>query len=64
MLDTVYAAAGAGLAAIQMGVPKRVVVIDILDKRDASGKAIRNPQIFINPEISASSPELAVHREG
>ena len=44
MLETMYAAPGIGLAAIQVGVPKRVIVLDISQKE---GK--KNPMFFINP---------------
>jgi peptide deformylase len=46
MLDTMYDAPGIGLAAIQLGVPKRMLVID-LSKEDEEKK----PQVYINPEI-------------
>ena len=46
MLDTMYDAPGIGLAAIQIGVPKRVIVIDL--SRDNENK---NPMYFVNPEI-------------
>ena len=44
MLETMYAAPGIGLAAIQVNVPKRVIVIDISEDKSA-------PQVFINPEL-------------
>ena len=46
MLSTMYAAPGIGLAAIQVGVPKRVIVLDIARK-----DAPKNPMFFVNPEI-------------
>ena len=46
MLDTMYAAPGIGLAAIQVGVPKRVIVLDIARKDSP-----KNPMFFVNPEI-------------
>ena len=46
MLETMYAAPGIGLAAIQVGVPKRVIVLDIARKEEP-----KNPMYFINPEI-------------
>lgn len=58
MLDTMYAAGGVGLAAVQIGVLKRVVVID-LARREAP-----MPQIFINPEIIEASEEEGIFREG
>jgi peptide deformylase len=59
LIESMYAADGIGLAAIQIGVPKRVLVMDI-DQKD--GK--RNPQAFINPKILWASEELATFQEG
>ena len=59
MADSMYAADGIGLAAVQIGVPKRVIVIDI-DQKD--GK--KNPRAFINPKITWASEEVAVFEEG
>ncbi|MFM1983131.1 MAG: hypothetical protein RJB22_1850, partial [Pseudomonadota bacterium] len=51
MFDTMYDAPGIGLAAIQVGVAKRVLVIDLQEKDEETGKVIREPRVFINPEI-------------
>ena len=59
MLDTMYNAPGIGLAAIQVGVPKRVIVIDL--SRDEEKK---NPLYFINPEIITNSNSDATYEEG
>jgi peptide deformylase len=59
MFETMYDAPGIGLAAIQVGVPKRIVTMD-LSKKDED-KAQR---VFINPEIVWSSDEKRVHEEG
>ena len=59
MFETMYDAPGVGLAAIQVGAPKRVVTIDVAKKEEP-----KNPLVFINPEIVASSDEKAVHEEG
>jgi peptide deformylase len=59
MADSMYAADGIGLAAIQLGVAKRVVVID-LDQKE--GK--KNPVAYINPKIIWASDETAVFEEG
>ena len=59
MADSMYAADGIGLAAVQIGVPKRVIVID-LDQKD--GK--KNPRAFINPKLLWTSDEVAVFEEG
>jgi peptide deformylase len=59
MADSMYAADGIGLAAVQIGVPKRVIVMD-LDQKD--GK--KNWRVFINPKIRWASEELATFEEG
>ena len=64
MLETMYDAPGIGLAAIQVGVPKRVLVIDLQETEDAEGKPVKNPRYFVNPEIVWSSDEHSVYNEG
>ncbi len=64
MLETMYDAPGIGLAAIQVGVPKRVLVIDLQEEEDEEGKPIRKPMFFVNPEIVWASDELARYNEG
>tara|TARA_B100000579_G_scaffold358898_1_gene315426 strand:+ start:290 stop:814 length:525 start_codon:yes stop_codon:yes gene_type:complete len=59
MLETMYNAPGIGLAAIQIGVPKRVIVMDI-----SKGEEEKNPLYFVNPEIIWSSKEDATYEEG
>ena len=59
MLETMYAAPGIGLAAIQVGVPKRVIVLDIASKE---GK--KKPMYFINPEIINKSENNSTYEEG
>ncbi len=59
MVETMYAAPGIGLAAIQVGVPKRVIVLDISQK-----EGIKNPMYFINPEIIKKSKDLSTYEEG
>lgn len=59
MLETMYSAPGIGLAAIQVGVPKRVIVMDIARQDDEP-----MPRHFINPEILWQSEELAIYSEG
>ena len=59
MLETMYAAPGIGLAAIQIGVPKRVIVLDIEQKE---GK--KNPIFLINPEIVEKSENNSTYEEG
>ncbi len=62
MLETMYAAPGVGLAAVQVGVPKRLVVLDISD-HDEEG-AEKHPMTFINPEILAFGEGVRTHEEG
>src|SRR3954470_11878370 len=64
MFDTMYAAPGIGLAAIQIGVPKRVLVIDLQEPETEDGPPVRRPMVFINPEIIRSSEQLQVYNEG
>lgn len=63
MFDTMYAAPGIGLAAIQVGVPKRVLVIDLQDEGE-DGKPVRTPRVFINPELYEPSAEQNLYNEG
>jgi peptide deformylase len=63
MTDTMYDAHGIGLAAIQIGVARRVVVID-LQVEDEEGKPVRDPHAYINPEIVSVSDELSTYNEG
>ena len=67
MFETMYDAPGIGLAAIQVGVPKRILVIDLQepDPEDEEGKkVIREPRVFINPVFSDESEEHSVYQEG
>ncbi|CEJ11354.1 peptide deformylase [Phreatobacter sp. AB_2022a] len=59
MLETMYAAPGIGLAAIQVAVPKRIVTIDLARKDEE-----KKPIVLINPEITFTSEDHAVYEEG
>jgi peptide deformylase len=59
MLETMYDAPGIGLAAIQVGEPIRMLVIDI-----AKDDQPKDPHVFVNPEIVASSDTTNIHEEG
>ncbi|MGB5092050.1 MAG: peptide deformylase [Parvibaculum sp.] len=59
MLETMYAAPGIGLAAIQVGVAKQVIVMDLAREGEPP-----EPRYFINPEIISTSDERAVYEEG
>ncbi len=58
MLDTMYAANGIGLAAIQVGIPKRIIVID-LNKNEK-----KTPMFFVNPVIKERNRINSVYEEG
>jgi peptide deformylase len=70
MLETLYAAPGIGLAAIQVGVAKRVVVMDISRSRNDIGgdknenKELKKPMYFVNPEIIWKSEDGFTYEEG
>ncbi|MDB5688471.1 MAG: peptide deformylase [Sphingomonas bacterium] len=64
MLETMYDAPGIGLAAIQIGVPKRVLVIDLQEPAEEGGEPVRNPRVFINPEIFDPSAGTTLYNEG
>jgi peptide deformylase len=59
MFETMYEAPGIGLAAIQIGMPKRIVTMD-LSKKEGE----KNPRVFVNPEIVWSSDDTSVYEEG
>ena len=59
MFETMYDAPGIGLAAVQIGITKRIVTIDLA--REGEDK---KPMVFINPEIIWSSDELSLYEEG
>ncbi len=67
MFETMYDAPGIGLAAIQVGRPERILVIDLQrpDPADESGETvIREPRVFINPVFSEESEEHSIYNEG
>ena len=59
MIETMYAAPGIGLAAIQVGIPKRVIVLDVSSKDEP-----KNPMYFVNPEIMDRSENSSTYEEG
>jgi peptide deformylase len=59
MFETMYDAPGFGLAAVQIGVLKRVVTVDLAKKDEP-----QQPQVFINPEIVSRSDDLSTYEEG
>ncbi len=63
MFETMYDAPGIGLAAIQVGVPKRVLVIDLQEPGE-DGEPVLKPLVFVNPEILDPSEEQSIYSEG
>jgi len=64
LIDTMYAANGIGLAAIQVGVAERILVIDLQEGRDEEDKPVKAPHAYINPEILSVSEETSTYNEG
>lgn len=64
MFETMYDAPGIGLAAIQVGVPKRILVIDLHEPAEEGGEPVRDPRVFINPEILTESDQEVPYTEG
>src|SRR4029453_9066262 len=64
MFETMYQAPGIGLAAIQVGVPKRILVIDLQEPKEEGGEPLRDPRVFINPEILEHSDQEVPYTEG
>ncbi|MCA1955347.1 peptide deformylase [Zymomonas sp.] len=64
MFETMYKAPGIGLAAIQVGVAKRLLVIDLQQPEEEGGEAKRKPMVFINPELTPEGEEKRLYTEG
>ena len=62
MLETMYEAPGIGLAAVQVGIGRRVAVVDVAKREDEDAQP--NPIFLINPQIVSSSDERSIHEEG
>ena len=60
MFETMYDAPGIGLAAIQIGVAQRLLVIDLQE----AGEGVRNPRVYVNPVFSDPSEEVSLYNEG
>ncbi|MEJ2626749.1 MAG: peptide deformylase, partial [Pseudolabrys sp.] len=59
MFETMYEAPGIGLAAIQIGIARRIVTMDLAKKDDP-----KDPLVFINPEVTWSSEDRSTYEEG
>ena len=67
MFETMYEAPGIGLAAVQVGVPKRLLVMDLQepeDPDDEDSPSVKQPRVFINPEIISHSDSEVPYTEG
>ncbi len=64
MFETMYDAPGIGLAAVQVGVPKRLLVMDLGEPEEEGGKPVKEPRVFINPEIVDHSDHEVPYNEG
>jgi peptide deformylase len=64
MFETMYAAPGIGLAAVQVAIPRRLMVVDLQDPEEEGGEPVKKPYAFINPELLWSSDEARVYNEG
>ncbi len=67
MFETMYDAPGIGLAAVQVGVPKRLLVMDLQEPEDPDnpeGPAVKEPRVFINPEVLWASETTVPYTEG
>ena len=64
MFETMYEAPGIGLAAVQVGVPIRLLVIDLQEPKEEGGEPVRDPKVFINPEILWHSDSEVPYTEG
>jgi peptide deformylase len=64
MFETMYDAPGIGLAAVQVGEPIRLLVIDLQEPEEEGGEPVRDPKVFINPEILWHSDSDVPYTEG
>ena len=64
MFETMYDAPGIGLAAVQVGVPQRLLVIDLQEPAEEGGEPVKDPRVFVNPEILEESGTLVPYKEG
>ena len=64
MFETMYDAPGIGLAAVQVGHPIRILVIDLQEPEEEGGEPVKDPKVFINPEILETSETDVPYTEG
>jgi len=64
MFETMYDAPGIGLAAVQVGEPVRLLVIDLQEPEEEGGEPVKDPRVFVNPEILWHSESEVPYTEG
>ena len=64
MFETMYHAPGIGLAAVQVGVPIRLLVMDLQEPEEEDGEPVKEPRVFVNPEILWTSDHDVPYTEG
>ncbi len=64
MFETMYDAPGIGLAAVQVGEPVRLLVIDLQEPEEDGGEPVKDPRVFVNPEILWHSESEVPYTEG
>ena len=64
MFETMYHAPGIGLAAVQVGVPIRLLVMDLQEPEEEDGEPVKEPRVFINPQILWASEITVPYTEG
>ena len=64
MFETMYEAPGIGLAAVQVAVPRRLLIIDLQEPEEEDGDPVKDPHVFINPEIVERSDKRKSYNEG
>ncbi len=64
MFETMYHAPGIGLAAVQVAVPRRLLIIDLQEPDEEGGEPVARPHVFINPEIVHRSDARKIYNEG
>jgi peptide deformylase len=64
MFETMYHAPGIGLAAVQVGVPIRLLVMDLQEPEEEGGEPVKEPRVFVNPEVLWTSDHEVPYTEG
>ncbi len=66
MLETMYDAPGIGLAAVQVGVPRQLIIMDVKYRQadEEGGEVAKEPIVMVNPQIVTRGDEMHLHEEG